>query len=212
MATTLLLTCLLALTPPTTSLLISPCGRTSQPNPIAAQYPNDVTGTINGTSAIVPIPYAIARSIIPSQYPILRHAYEELIPGFPKNMYPAEYEGLLDHDVQMGSGGLFKIDDFQRMVLRFPFVDRLNDGYSSFRYSAPLVITSTNPIALVGSEMYGETYPGTFEPDCEAYAAVKGGRKGETYLKATDVSLSTTRRVFEDRFWSVGEIAYSRKL
>jgi hypothetical protein len=61
----------------------------SSPNPIASQYPNDVTGTLNGTIAVVPIPYGIARQVIPSKYNILTAAYESLLPGFPANSYPA---------------------------------------------------------------------------------------------------------------------------
>jgi hypothetical protein len=60
----------------------------SSPNPIASLYPFNVTGTINSTISVVPIPYKLARSIIPSQYGILTKAYEELLPGFPPNSYP----------------------------------------------------------------------------------------------------------------------------
>lgn len=76
------------------------CRTQSQPNPIAKDRPTEVTGTINGTTAIVPIPFDVARSVIPAQYGILREAYEKLIPGFPRDMYPAEFEGIFDHDVQ----------------------------------------------------------------------------------------------------------------
>jgi hypothetical protein len=60
----------------------------SSPNPIATQYPNNVTGTINGTIAVVPIPYKLARSIIPAQYNILRKAYECQLFGLPRDSYP----------------------------------------------------------------------------------------------------------------------------
>jgi len=63
-------------------------GSESSPNPIAALYPNNVTGTINSTIAVVPIPYHLARSIIPAKYRILKTAYESLLPGFPKDSYP----------------------------------------------------------------------------------------------------------------------------
>jgi hypothetical protein len=63
----------------------------SSPNPIASLYPLNVTGTLNGTISVVPIPYKLARSIIPSQYGILTKAYEELLPGFPSNYYPVGY-------------------------------------------------------------------------------------------------------------------------
>jgi hypothetical protein len=62
--------------------------RSDSPNPIASLYPNNVTGTINSTIALVPISYGLARSIIPSQYGILKKAYEALLPGFPRDKYP----------------------------------------------------------------------------------------------------------------------------
>lgn len=60
----------------------------SAPNPIAQQYPFLVTGTINGTLTILPIPYSLARSIIPTKYKILKHAYQSLMPEFPRDSYP----------------------------------------------------------------------------------------------------------------------------
>ena len=64
------------------------CFTQSQPNPIAAQYPTVGTGTANGTIAIIPIPYSTARSIVPSQYPILTNAYHNLMPRLRKDQYP----------------------------------------------------------------------------------------------------------------------------
>ncbi|EME79254.1 uncharacterized protein MYCFIDRAFT_100513, partial [Pseudocercospora fijiensis CIRAD86] len=185
------------------------CISESQPNPIRNTYPNEVTGTINGTTAIVPIPYSVARSVIPSQYGILTKAYEELIPGFPKNMYPAVFQGLLDHDV--GMGALIRIPDFQRAALKYPFVDRINDGYSSFVYSAPQLITATNAIALAGSVMYGETYPGNFDPNCNAYAS--DGSKDKTYLtvyKAPGTRALGSSPKFDTHFQTVSKIPYSQ--
>jgi hypothetical protein len=60
----------------------------SSPNPIATLYPNDVTGTINGTLVVIPISYDLARSIIPAQYNILKEAYKSQLPGFPHDSYP----------------------------------------------------------------------------------------------------------------------------
>jgi len=80
-----------------------------QPNPIAAQYPNNATGVLNGTIAVLPISLDLARSLIPSQYRILEHAYRALLPDFPAAMYPALVQAVHDHDVQaMG----FSIPDF----------------------------------------------------------------------------------------------------
>lgn len=60
----------------------------SSPNPISSLYPNNVTGTINSTLSVVPIPYTLARSIIPAQYGILTKAYHSLLKGFPADSYP----------------------------------------------------------------------------------------------------------------------------
>lgn len=85
------------------------CQSHDQPNPIASIYPNNATGTLNGTVAVIPIPLELARSIIPSQYRILEHAYRDLLPSFPEGMYPAVLQAVHDHDVQAFG---FKIPDF----------------------------------------------------------------------------------------------------
>jgi hypothetical protein len=156
---------------------------------------------------------------------LIDHDVQSLIPGFPADMYPAEFEGLMDHDVQaMG----IRIPDFQvcvqtnasastadrtivqRVALRFPFVDRLNDGYSCFRYTAPQLITATNLIALGGSIMYGKTLPGTFEPSCDAYAS-EDGDVSTTYLKAY-LALFNAEPKFDTSFGTVDSIPYELKL
>jgi hypothetical protein len=60
----------------------------ASPNPIASKYPSKPTGIINGTVAVIPISYDLARSIIPSKYGILTSAYEASLPNFPNNSYP----------------------------------------------------------------------------------------------------------------------------
>lgn len=60
-------------------------------------------------------------------------------------------------------------------------MDRLNDGYSAFKYTPPQLVSATNLVALLGSALYGETVPGTFDPPCDAYAR---GARDETYLRA----------------------------
>jgi hypothetical protein len=88
----------------------------SSPNPIASEYPGNVTGTINGTIAVVPIPYEEARRIIPSYYGILTHQYESILPGFPAGKYPLIIRAILDHDIIFD--GLNLVPDFQ---VCFPF-------------------------------------------------------------------------------------------
>jgi hypothetical protein len=76
---------------PTPSLLslLTPatCVPQSSPNPIAATYPHNVTGTINETLAVLPISYELARSIIPAKYNILQ-GYKQFLPAFPADSYP----------------------------------------------------------------------------------------------------------------------------
>jgi hypothetical protein len=81
-------------------VILDVCQTRDQPNPIASLYPNNATGTLNGTVAIIPISLQLARSIIPSQYRILEHAYRALLPSFPEGMYPAVLQALHDHEVQ----------------------------------------------------------------------------------------------------------------
>lgn len=76
------------------------CTSQSQPNPIASTYPDYVTGTINGTLAVLPIPLAQAQQIIGPEYRIMTTAYRSLLPDFPADMYPALLEAEQEHDVQ----------------------------------------------------------------------------------------------------------------
>lgn len=84
----------------------------SQPNPIAQQYPDVPSGTFNTTLAIVPIPLAQARQLIPSQFAILEGAYRALLPSFPADMYPVVMQAGLDHDIQLPAYGI-TVPDFQ---------------------------------------------------------------------------------------------------
>ena len=63
------------------------CVTESLPNPIANES-HPITGTVNGTVAIVPISYDLARSIIPAQYPILKKQYQQWLPWLPEDHYP----------------------------------------------------------------------------------------------------------------------------
>jgi hypothetical protein len=76
------------------------CRTSSLPNPIAAQYYGNITGTLNGTLAILPIPYSLARRIIPAKYEILTEQYRAFVPELPSNMYPALLQAVFDHDIR----------------------------------------------------------------------------------------------------------------
>jgi hypothetical protein len=75
--------------------IVSACSSESQPNPIFEQYPDVPTGTVNGTTLIIPIDLTLARSIIPSQYPILTNAYRSLLVDFPQDKYPVRMSPIM---------------------------------------------------------------------------------------------------------------------
>ncbi|KAF2472441.1 uncharacterized protein BDR25DRAFT_302628 [Lindgomyces ingoldianus] len=174
---------------------LTTCTSKDQPNPIASKYPGNATGTLNGTVAVIPISLELARQLIPPQYGILEHAYRALLPSFPKDMYPAVVQALHDHEVQAFG---YKIPDFSRTGVEFPFVDMLNDNYTSFKWAPSLLMTSGHDIALKGAMDYGTiTFPATFEPGCDAYRSVPNSKRPETtYFSARSLepgaaSLST---------------------
>lgn len=168
------------------------CTTTSQANPIAQLYPNAPTGTFNATLAIIPIPLAQARQLIPSQYAILEGAYRALLPSFPDGMYPVLMQAGLDHDIQVASIN-FKLPDFQvsnsttlsakqqltreqRFGWSFPFLDLLGDGSSSFTWAPTQMISASNEMAVNGSRDYGtNVFAATFEPGCEASVRLANG-------------------------------------
>ncbi|KAF2123943.1 hypothetical protein P153DRAFT_379885 [Dothidotthia symphoricarpi CBS 119687] len=161
------------------------CQTHDQPNPIATTYPNNATGTLNGTIAVVPITLTLARQLIPAQYRILEKAYRALLPSFPADMYPAIVQSMHDHDVQ-ASG--FSIPDFSRAGIEFPFLDLLGDNSSSFKWSPSLLMTATNLLAIGGAVAYGtNTFPATFDPSCDAYRAVPNAAAGTTSFSAKSV-------------------------
>ncbi|EUC27447.1 hypothetical protein COCCADRAFT_41829 [Bipolaris zeicola 26-R-13] len=146
------------------------CQSEDSPNPIATTYPNNATGVLNGTVSIVPVPLDLARQLIPSQYRILEHAYRHLLPTFPKDMYPAVVQAVHDHDIQFGG---FKIPDFSRAGIEFPFLDLLGDNSTSFKWVPSLLVSADNAAAIQGAQAYGTTtYPSTFDPTCNSYRAV----------------------------------------
>ena len=87
----------------------STCRTSSLPNPIASQYYANITGTINGTLAVLPIPYSMARRIVPAQYEILSDQYRTIMPELPRDMYPALLQAVFDHDIRYMD---YKMPDF----------------------------------------------------------------------------------------------------
>jgi hypothetical protein len=87
------------------------CASHDHHNTLAELFPNNATGVLNATLAIIPIPLETARRLIPPQYGILERAYRALLPDFPEGMYPVMVQAAHDHDVQFRAYGI-TIDDF----------------------------------------------------------------------------------------------------
>jgi hypothetical protein len=87
------------------------CVTHDQDNTLAEQFPNNATGVLNATLAIIPIPLETARGLIPAQYGILERAYRALLPDFPQGMYPVMVQAAHDHDVQLLAYGI-TLEDF----------------------------------------------------------------------------------------------------
>jgi hypothetical protein len=144
----------------------------SSPNPIATnkqyyKYPS--TGTVNGTYAILPINMTLARSMIPSKYPILQNQISAWLPDLGEDQYPLLLQMDLFYDiykrgVSQGTGA-----DYLRAAVSFPFVDRLNDGYTAFMYNNKIIISNTNTAAQAQYKKYGSQVFSGYFANCNAY-------------------------------------------
>ncbi|KAH7033610.1 uncharacterized protein B0I36DRAFT_321756 [Microdochium trichocladiopsis] len=163
--------------PPASTTQCIPDGK---PNPISHLWPSDVSGNLNGTTLIVPIPLAQARQAIPSEYGLLEHQWREWLPGFPMGMYPMMAVAVYDHDLRFPAYSMSP-PSFSRAALEFPFVDALNDGHSAFRWAANMLLTAGSP-AVEGTEAFGvNVYPAAFDPPCHAYRAGRSGSDGDRH-------------------------------
>ncbi|KAH7417268.1 hypothetical protein BKA64DRAFT_295493 [Cadophora sp. MPI-SDFR-AT-0126] len=187
---------------------LAPASKESAPNPIADTYPNGITGTFNSTLFVVPIPYKLARSLIPKEWNINKKAYRELLPGFPKDSYPLVIRSGVDHDVGLKAID-FKVDDFQTVHTFFPFVDLFNDGYSSYTYNKYLLITETNLLGIGALPEYGTTpVPATFSPNLEAYGySGDASCPGERYFNAYSALEPPPKPTVAIKFKDIGIVA-----
>ncbi|KAI1799483.1 hypothetical protein F4811DRAFT_96490 [Daldinia bambusicola] len=145
------------------------------PNKHAQQYPTVVSGNLNGTALIVPIPLDTARQVIPKEYGIIENAYKTLLPSFPDGMYPMMAQIVHDHDLQLPAYNS-SLPDFSRASLEFPFLDIFGGGHTPFRWAATFMISAENEVAIEGAENYGaDVYPSMFDPHCDAYEMLPSG-------------------------------------
>ncbi|KAL8950914.1 MAG: hypothetical protein Q9222_003080 [Ikaeria aurantiellina] len=154
---------------------------TCLPNPIATTYPGNVTGVINATTAVIIVPLSYARALLPIQFAnsILTHSYTRF--NIPPHKYPLVIDATIDHDIRFGSIGV--APDFSAFRTTFPFIDRLGDGYSNFRYTGDIYLPPSNIVAINGSKAYGyDVLPGYFDPADAPYAFVPHSKKRITYF------------------------------
>ena len=103
----------------------------------------------------------------------------------------------------------------QSAQFRFPFIDLLSDGYSTFSY-IPTLFISNNPLAIAGTQAYAE-YPivSTFNPPHDPYASVPSDTDGNIYFDVFRVNtsgpavLNTTYRPHPGRFGEIGDYPLS---
>ncbi|KAF9874889.1 hypothetical protein CkaCkLH20_07583 [Colletotrichum karsti] len=154
------------------------CTNVDQPNPLWSQHPNNATGVLNVTMAIIPIPMTTARQMVP--FGILENNLRAVMPDFPAGMYPVVVQAGHDHDIRFQD---FGIPDFSKAGFEFPFLDLLGDGTSNFRWAPEQLISASNPAAVTGSQAYGtEVHAATFGPECNAYGALP---QGGTYFNGS---------------------------
>ena len=103
----------------------------------------------------------------------------------------------------------------QTSQFRFPFIDVLGDGYSTFSY-IPTIFVSDNAIAVAGTEAYAETaLVSTFDPPHDPYAFVPGRKHGDIFFDVSRANasgpavLNTTYRPHPGRYGEVGEYPLS---
>ncbi|KAL8726119.1 MAG: hypothetical protein Q9166_006911 [cf. Caloplaca sp. 2 TL-2023] len=160
------------------------------PNPIAATYPNNVTGAINATTSVILVPLPYVRSLLPSRFAnsILTHAYTRF--NIPPTSYPLVVEASIDHDIRYNN--IVAAADFSSFRTTFPFIDLLGDGYSSYRYTGYIYLPPKNLVAIQGSEAYGyDVLPGFFDPPDAAYRYAF--RRGKNTISAVYTNTSSSR-------------------
>ena len=67
----------------------------SLPNPIAQDYPDQITGTINASYFVIPISYEEARAVVPVKYNILTHQIKKVWKEYGKHKYPVRSSPLV---------------------------------------------------------------------------------------------------------------------
>ena len=103
----------------------------------------------------------------------------------------------------------------QSSQFRFPFIDVLGDGYSTFSY-IPTIFISNNAIAVAGADAYGgSALVSTFNPPHDPYDFVPGHKNRSIYFDVFRLNasgpavLNTTYSPHPGRYGEVGEYPLS---
>ncbi|KAL9607944.1 MAG: hypothetical protein Q9167_007195 [Letrouitia subvulpina] len=156
----------------------------SLPNPIAKDYPSQVTGTLNASYFIVPITYAQARAAVPAKYPILTDLIKKMWKDYREDKYPV-------------------------LAFRFPFIDVLNDGHTPYTY-LPTNLLDT-PLGAAAGTLYGiDAIFSNFTPSKNPYAYRPGANhKGPRIVSAKPTSQGTGKG-FLAVFTDIGKLSKKR--
>jgi len=155
------------------------CITQSLPNPIRDEYPTDIVGTLNGTLVAWLVDLKYARSLVPAEYQLLLHAAKDKYPDLPDGKFPLFSDIVMNFD---GGIGDYKMEPFHRIRANVPFVDRLNDNHTSFRFNLPIAISQSVIDASAGAGLpLSDAYASTFDPPCNGYGAGKGFQGNQIY-------------------------------
>ncbi|GAB1318020.1 hypothetical protein MFIFM68171_08230 [Madurella fahalii] len=155
------------------------CRTQSSYNPIAEDYPLNITGMANGTFASIFVVREIAESLLPEGLGFLDAAYNREYELYRDGYIPLLVRALYVHDIRAP-------DDMWRppyslISFEFPFVDALHDGKTPFRYVyAQFIRTGTPNYAMDVARRYRVPHivPSVFEPECDAYGPYPHALKG----------------------------------
>lgn len=76
------------------------CQTQTEYNPIAEEYPNAITGVMNGTFSLTFIPRETADSLLPKGYKFLDDLYQGGVEMSPEDLFPVLVKAVYIHDIR----------------------------------------------------------------------------------------------------------------
>ncbi|KAK0620848.1 hypothetical protein B0T14DRAFT_238158 [Immersiella caudata] len=156
-------------------------------NPIAADYPMNITGVANGTLFLMPLSRDIATSLLPKGFTFVDDAYLRQSGWRATDSIPLLGRAVYVNDIRSP-------DDMWRrpysvVSIELPFVDALHDGKTPFRFvHAQFIQTGIPNYAIDVATQYGVPHiiPSVFDPECDAYDYQQrtGSTRGQEALRA----------------------------